>query len=66
VVNPAASSRLVDAATSSAVPTSTPRWFNVPGVPPPSMSTSFSGGSEMAKLAYPGRRFAGPVWKSLL
>ena len=41
----------VTAATSADEPTSTPRWFNVPPVPLPSMSTSLSGGSAMAKLA---------------
>ena len=37
--------------TSSVDSTSTPRWFSVPGSPAPSMRTSFSGGSAMAKLA---------------
>ena len=39
------------APTSSVDSTSTPRWFSVPGAPCPSMSTSLSGGSAMAKLA---------------
>ena len=51
--------------TSSVDSTSTPRWFNVPGSPVPSMSTSFSGGSATAKFAYPGRSLAGSVAEEL-
>ena len=48
---PRPSSRASVAATSSVDSTSTPRWLSEPGSPLPSMSTSFSGGSAIAKLA---------------
>jgi hypothetical protein len=51
---------VVAVVTSSVVATSTPRWSStVAWSGPPSMSTSFNGGSTIAKFAYPGRRLAG-------
>ena len=64
-----ASPEQIAAVTSSVDITSTPRWFNLPVTPPspetaPSISTSFSGGSTIAKFAYPGMSLAGFAPKS--
>src|SRR3954464_12999621 len=60
MARPASASRDVAAVTSPVEDTSTPRWsMRVASPGSPSSSTSFSGGSAIAKLAYPGRRLAG-------
>jgi hypothetical protein len=52
VAKPSPDSRVVAALTSSVVATSTPRWSStVLRSGSPSMSTSFRGGSAIAKLA---------------
>ena len=52
----------VAASTSSVLGTSTPRWSRRVSSPAvPSSRTSLSGGSAMAKLAYPSRRLDGSV-----
>ena len=54
VASPSPASRVVAAVTSSVVATSTPRWSStVARSGSPSMSTSFNGGSAIAKFAYP-------------
>jgi hypothetical protein len=52
VASPASASRVAAAVTSPVVGTSTPRWsIRVASPGSPSSSTSFSGGSVIAKLA---------------
>lgn len=65
VTSPASVNRAISACTVLLEPTSTPRWLRVPPVPGFSSSTNLSGGSAIAKLAYPGLRLAGSALNSL-
>ncbi|SLJ82590.1 Uncharacterised protein [Mycobacteroides abscessus subsp. abscessus] len=65
VNRPACDRRAISACTCSEESTSTPRWFTLPPRPGFSMSTSLSGGSSIAKFAYPGLRLAGSAPNSV-
>ena len=56
--SPAPARRACSASTVPVSGTSTPRWFRLPPWPGFSSRTSLSGGSAMAKFAYPGRTLA--------